>query len=73
MLSIACQEPATPLAAPAAEPLPSALSFRRIAVSFAAGIRTAPGTRRAQREQVPTVPLPRCSRIVFRDGLVSVK
>jgi len=56
-----------------AEPLRSAMSFRRIAVSLAAGSRPVPSTRRPQREQVPTVPLPRYSRIIFRAGSVSVR
>ncbi len=72
MLSVACQEPATPPADSVAEPPRSATS-RRIAVSFAAGNRTAPGARRPQRDQVPTVPLPRYSRIIFRAGNATVR
>jgi hypothetical protein len=73
MLSVACPEPATSPAPSAAEPPRSAMPFRRIAVSFAAGSRPAPSPRRPQRDQIPTVPLPRYSRIIFRAGSVSVR
>ncbi len=69
MLSVACQEPS----APVPEAAPSALSLRRIAVTFAPERRLDTSTRRGQRGLPPMVSIPRFSRIVFRAGSVSVR
>jgi hypothetical protein len=69
MLSAACHE----LPPPAAEPAPSVLSFRRVAVTFAPDTRQ---TRRAphpRHDGVPAVSVPPYSRIVFRAGSALVR
>ena len=69
MLSAACHEPPVP----AAEPVPSAASLRRIAVTFAPERRELASGRRGQRDLSTLVSIPRLSRIVFRAGSVSVR
>ena len=70
MLSAECHETQP---APAAEPVPSAVSLRRIAVSFAPEGRQAQSARHPQRQNLPAVRLPPYSRIVFRAGSISVR
>jgi hypothetical protein len=70
MLSAASQESAAPSAP---ESVPSAVSLRRITVTFASERGQATGPRRGRRDVSAAVSLPRFSRIVFRAGSASVR
>jgi hypothetical protein len=73
MLSVDCHEPPTMPTPPAAESARSALSLRRLALSFAPDREPASGPRRLRHASIPTVNIPAYSRITFRAGAASAR